>query len=343
MAVIGSTRVSSPRATRLTRVLNAARATLWASPVAAVLLALAVGLALAGVRPEAGGWGEWFWPGDVQSALSLLQSVMTATMAATTLTFSVTVVALQLASQQFSPRLLREFARDPLAQATLAVLVATFVVSLVTLRAIDELEPLPALSLGLVQVLALASVIALVMFLGHVVRILRVDTMMLAVHSETAATLDETYPDRGDMTGMVRPDLPGPEGGTLVNSPRSGFVRTVHWDRLVDAATAGDAFIRMGARPGDHVTEGTPVLAAWSTAGGDIDVDALSRAADEAIEFGFERTIEQDAALGFRQLTDIAVKAISPGVNDPVTAVHAIGYCAQLMRTLEGKRLGPRQ
>ncbi|RWZ59216.1 DUF2254 domain-containing protein [Labedella populi] len=330
---------------RVTRALEGFRASLWVMPTAAVVVTIVVAFVLSLVRPAGTShWAEPFWPGDASSAAGFLQAVATATMAAATLTFSLTVVALQLASQQFSPRLLREFARDRVTQSVLAILVSTFVAALVGLRGVDADDPLPVLLLGFVQLLALASTIALVFFLGHIVRVLRVDTMMLAVHAETVATMHASYPPIEDHSRDVGPGLPGPAGGSIVGSLSSGFIRTVHWEALVDTARREEVLIRMGVRPGDHVTEGSPVLAVWPVGEStSVDLEALEHAADAAMEFGFERTIEQDVALGFRQLTDIAVKAISPGVNDPVTAAHAVGYCADLLRRLQGRRLGPRR
>jgi uncharacterized membrane protein len=193
-------------------------------------------------------------------------------------------------------------------------------------------------------VLGLASAAALLAFIGHLVRAIRVDTMMVAVHQEAADTIFETYPPYGDTSKAPRSDLPGPEGGRLLSAARSGFVRTIAPERLVRTAREHGVFLRLGVRPGDHIVKGSPIGSAWLLDGdGDLPLDALREALMEAVEIGFERTAEQDAALGLRQLTDIAVKAISPGINDPVTAGHAVGYCADLLTTLQGRHLGAQQ
>ena len=320
------------------------RASLWFFPSVAAVAGVLLTIALLPVRPSDEGWGGWLWPGDVQSASTLLQVVATSTMTATTLTFSLTVVALQLASQQFSPRLLREFARDRFTQGVLALLVTTFVVSLTGLRGMEPDQPVPVLVAALSLLLGVASAGGVLAFVGHIVRALRVDTMMVAVHREAAMTIDQTYPLLGDESKAPRAGLPGPDGGTLVSARRSGFVRVVEPQVLVDAARGQDAFLRLGVRPGDHVVQGAPVCAAWRVDGsGDLSVDELQDGMVRGVEMGFERTVEQDAALGLRQLTDIAVKAISPGINDPVTAGHAVGYCADLLVRLLGKRLGEQE
>jgi uncharacterized membrane protein len=321
------------------------RATLWFSPAVTAVLALFVTLALLTVRPEpASGLAELAFPGDAQAARAMLQVVATAVMTATSLTFSLTVLALQLASQQFSPRLLREFARDRLIQASLAVLVSTFVVALTGLRGLDPERPLPVLVLSLAQILGVVSALALLAFVGHVVRSLRVDTMMARAHQQTLATIDETYPELPDDGKAPDPGLPGPKGGTLVPAARSGFVRAVAGERLAEIAQRHGVFLRLGVRPGDMLVQGAPLASAWRTDGsGPVPVHALVAEVLEAVETGYERTTEQDAALGLRQLTDIAVKAISPSINDPVTATHAVAYCADVLVRLQGRHLGPQQ
>ena len=323
---------------------DAVRATLWFWPSVAAALSLGVTLALLAVRPSSdAGWATWLWPADASAATALLQVVATATMTATTLTFSLTVVALQLASQQFSPRLLREFARDRVTQAVLGFLVSTFVVSLAGLRGLDPDRPLPVVVLALALVMGVASAGALLAFVGHIVRALRVDTMMVSVRGESARTVSDTYPAYDDRRKVPRDGLPGPDGGVLLAAARSGFVTVVEPGVLVEAARRHGVFLRLGVPPGDHITLGAPVGSAWPVEAGGVDADALTPDVLAGIGLGFERTVEQDLALGLRQLTDIAVKAISPGINDPVTAAHAVGYSGDLLIRLQGRHLGPQE
>ena len=320
------------------------RASLWFAPSVSALVALAAALALAEVVPSDRTWlGRLPWPGDYDTASTVLQVISTATITVTSLTFSLVVVALQLASQQFSPRLLREFARDWVIQLVLSVLVATFVFSLTVLLALRAEEPLPKIAVLLAYLLGLLSIAGLLAFLGHLVRALRIDTMMVAVHGETVATMEQTYPSL-DEPEPRRPDgLPDAPGGTCLPAPRSGFVKVVDPRTLVQLASRTDTLIELLVRPGDHLVVGTPIGTARRPDGSEVPelAEELAEGALAAIELGYERTSEQDTALGLRQLTDIAVKALSPGINDPVTAVHAIGYSTDLLVRLHGKQLGP--
>jgi uncharacterized membrane protein len=315
------------------------RASLWFWPMVSAVGAILVTIALLPIRaPE--GQASWLWPGDADGASIMAQVVATSVMAATTLTFSLTVVALQLASQQFSPRLLREFARDPFTQAVLAVLLSTFVVSLTALRGIRVDEPLPVAVIGLVYVLGIASGGALLAFVGHLVRVLRVDTMMLAVHAEAAETIKQTYLEYGDMSKKPTPDLEDHTEGFPFGAPASGFVREIHPGVLVELAEELDVLVRLDIRPGDHLVEGAPIGIVWGAGASADAVEKVERGAQRAVDIGVERTSEQDAAFGLRQLSDIAVKAISPGINDPVTAATALAHSADLLTRLQGRQLG---
>lgn len=320
------------------------RASLWFWPVVAAAAFLLLALILLLVRPAAGtAWAEAIWPAGPDAARALLQSVATAIMAAATVTVSLTVVALQLASQQFSPRLLRQFARDRFIQAVLALFISTFVVALVGLRGLHPDQPVPVLVILLALVMGIASAAGLLVFVGHIVKSLRVDTMMVSVHEEAAGSIKKFYPLYEDRSKVPQDGLPGPAGGTLVFSSRSGFVRIIDPAPLITAAAERGLFIRLGVRPGDHVVAGSPLGSIWNAGGTGTAAEELEYPLEEAIEMGFERTNEQDAALGLRQLTDIAVKAISPGINDPITAAHAISYCSDLLTQLQNRHLGPQQ
>lgn len=321
------------------------RASLWFWPSVAAAVSFAVALALSTIRADRSQlWALWAWPADAASATALLQTVATATMAATTLTFSLTVVALQLSSQQFSPRLLREFSRNKVTQVVLGLLVSTFVVALTGLRGIREGEAQPVAVIALATVMAIASVGALLGFIGNLVRSLRVDTMMVTVRNESAATIADTYGPSDPGKPDAEPLLHEPGTGRVVPASRSGFVRVIDPGKLVAAATRHGVSVQVAVRPGDQVIQGSPLAEFWS---GSRDSAAIAEAVrddlEDGVDLAYERTLEQDAAFGFRQLTDIAVKAISPGINDPVTAVHAVGYCADLLIELQSRRLGPKR
>lgn len=323
------------------------RRPLWTWPAVGGACAFAAALALGGLRPAAGSVLAGLWPGDVASASTALQAVATASVTVTTLTFSITVVTLQIASQQFSPRLLRRYARDRVIKSVLAVLIATSVFALTVLAFLDAKRPVPAVAVFLACALGVASLAAVLAFLSHIVREVRVDSMMVSVHDETDRAIRMFYPGRDEPARLSPEDLGLDEApGTTVCGRSSGFVRLVRVDALVAGARRGEAVVRLLVRPGDLVVAGTPVATVWRR---DPSTGALGphpgegpavEAVHDAVLLGYERTLEQDVAFGFRQLEDIAVKAVSPGINDPVSAVTAVGHMADLLVRLAGCRLG---
>jgi uncharacterized membrane protein len=320
---------------RISHVLSRARSSVWVIPTAITAVAVALAQFLMFIQPGEGDRWEWIaWPGDHSSAIAFLQVASGSVITVTSLTFSLVILALQLASQQFSPRLLREFARDIVTQVVLGILIATFAVSLLILRTVDIFDLLPSLALGYELVLVGSSVIALLIFVAHIIRMVRIDALMVMVHQDTVSSIDD----------LVAMDLSGAEDGSaslewtghLVLATRSGFVQTVDAARLVHAADETHGQIAVVVQPGDHVAEQSPLACVRG------DVEVLTSAVLGAVTLGFERTAEQDPALGLRQLTDIAVKALSPSLNDPTTAIHALGHITDLLIRLRSRQLGTR-
>lgn len=283
---------------------------------------------------------------DIDAASSLLQVVAGSAITVTTLTFSLTVVALQLASQQFSPRLLREFTNDPFTRVVLAVLVGTFVLALTVLRNLRLGDEAPALAVLAAFFMGLLSLGTVLGFITHIARSLRVDAVMSGVHAETSSALRVVHADPDD-PGPLPPPAPEAEG-LLVTADASGFLRYVDHGRLLALARRHDLVCHLAVVPGDLVVAGNPLARLWSRDSGtepSLDegtADEVARAVRGATPLGFERTMELDAAFGFRQLGDVAGRALSPGINDPVTAVHALGHLSDLTVSLLGRRLGVR-
>lgn len=334
------------------RWMDSFRTQLWPLPAAAVAVAVILGTALPmldeavdGHLPES--LSALLFGGGPEAARSVLQAIAGSLITVTSLTFSLTVVTLQLASSQFSPRLLRTFTSDGFVHGTLALFLAAFAFALTVLRSIrDESartdEFVPEISVTVAYLLAISSVIALVLFLAHLTREIRVETMMRRVHAETRETIDRVFPEGHQPQGPA--PVPGP-GATLIKSAGSGFLTSVDKAALLKAAEECDAIIRIDREPGSALVEGVPVATAWPVhrkrAFNPDEQEKLSDGVNSAVATGFERTNVQDVGFGFRQLVDVAVRALSPGINDPTTAVHVIGHLSALLGRLAGRDTGP--
>lgn len=333
--------------------LDGLRTRLWPVPLIGVVTAAAAGVLLAYLDGQFDGRlptfiTEYLFGGGPAAARGVLSTIAASMITVTSLTFSLTLVTLQLAAGQFSPRLLRTFARDRFVQRTLALFVATFVYALTVLRAVRSGRPgqpdfVPQLSVTFGYLLALVSAVSLVVFLGHLVRQIRIETILETVQAEAInvanAMLEEF--DDAEVDGIL--PIPPPDA-VAVNAQITGFLLGVDERNLVDAATRVHGVVAMDRMPGEWLVAGTPVALAWPAGGGrfdDEDLDAIRRCVAEAVRIGEERTQVQDLAYGLRQLTDVAIKALSPGINDPTTAVHVLGHSSALLCDLAGRRLGP--
>lgn len=292
------------------------------------------------------------WPafgGDADAARSLLGAIASSLITVTSLTFSLTVVTLQLASSQFSPRLLRTFTSDLFVQTTLALFLATFTYALTVLRAVrsagdaGQAEFVPRFAVSVAFLLTVASVVALVLFLTHLTAQIRVETMLHNVRRDASSTMRAVLPERERGDVDPQPTLRPPVDAVQVLAVDHGFLTWIEHGDLVAIAVDEGALISLGVHPGAFVVKGTPLGSAWPASGGHFDSEATSRLADRVatcVHTGPERTASQDVGYGLRQLTDVANKALSPGINDPTTAIHALGHISAFLCDLTDRDLG---
>jgi uncharacterized membrane protein len=337
---------------RSARTRDAIGSRLWPLPALAVTLAMALGILLpvldASVeddlpRTVAG----LLFGGGPEAARSVLQAVSGSLITVTSLTFSLTVVTLQLASSQYSPRLLRTFSRDRTVHVTLALFLGTFTFALTVLRTVRTGEDecgsfVPAISITVAFALAITSVMALVLFLAHLTREIRIETIIRKVNSETTATLERVFSaDRS-----VQPPEPPPSAGRIrIEAAASGFLTALDEEDLLQAALDTGTVVRIDCQPGNSLIRGIPFATAWPLEPGTAlpaqKTEHLRRKVNAAAATGFERTPVQDVGFGFRQLADVAARALSPAVNDPTTAVHVLGHLSDLLCRVIDRQPGP--
>jgi len=282
----------------------------------------------------------FMFSGTADGARSVLSTIAQSMLTFTGLVFTITMLVLQLASGQLSPRVMRTFLRDRGNQVVLGLFVATFVYTLLILR--DVRSPVdgeggfvPALSIWVAFTLLLASVAAFVYYIDHMAHAIRASTVITSIWHETAAAIDHLFPERlGEDAEpgaiAVHRDRDEPDNPNLVlTSRRAGVVVGVDEDELFRAASHGDRRLELVPAIGDFVAENAPLIRLW----GSWDPPA-AEALHASIGLADERTLDQDAAFGFRQLVDIAVRALSPGINDPTTAVQALDRIHDLLRRL---------
>ncbi len=295
-------------------------------------------LALVAVRLDralATGEVGLLFSGDASAARGILSTIAAATATITGVVFSITVVTLQLVSSQFTPRALRGFLRDRVNQMTAGVFVGCFVYCLLVLRTIRSPdggggEFVPALAVTTGTLLGLTSLLALLVFVHHVASSIQASTIAERLGRETVAAVERLYPepygegeeeeDEGKIVASWREE----GSGVVVRPDRPGYVQTIALDDLVRGLESPGARVHVVVRPGDFVTPSDVVVAAWDVIPED---DVVRGTVVSAVNVAGERDMRDDVAFGLRQLGDIAIRALSPNVNDPTTDVHRLPPC----------------
>jgi uncharacterized membrane protein len=240
--------------------------------------------------------------------------------------YSILLVALSLASIQFSTRILASFMRDRPAQNTLGLLVGAFVYALLVLRSVRT-EPawVPVIAVYGALGLALLALSALVWFIHHIVRGIQANHLVDRLATEAEPVLDAVFgPPLAPGEEPLAGGCPSPPVGAVpVLARRSGYIQLVAFDRLSTLAQGGHLVLTRGM--GQFVIQGTPV--AWWLGPRPLSAEDL----DGAIDIGASRTLQDDAEWGVRQIVDIGLKAISPAVNDPSTGATCIDHIARLL------------
>jgi uncharacterized membrane protein len=274
------------------------------------------------------GPGTRFVSQDPGMAQGILGSVISAVMTVVSIVLSVLLVALTLASMQFSPRILTGFVEDRANQRTIGIFLGTFLYCLgayPACRAGTRPSVCAVAVLG-ATLLAVTCSVGLVMFIHHIARSINVNFITERIALETERVIDDVMPEpmRGRTTASEHP-LPKFDGDTFLVAPRSGYIRFIDVESLCGLAKQAGLAVRVERRVGQFVPAGVPLL-------------RFSRSKDlptegflEAIDLGPVRTMEQDVEFGTLQLVDIALKAISPAVNDPSTAINCIDQLSRLL------------
>lgn len=264
------------------------------------------------------------------AATWLLATVAGAMITTVGVVFSLTVVSLQLASGQFSPRVMRSFIRDRLSQRVIGLLVATFFYCVLVLPNVsgDATAPAPQVSLTVAVALTLITVVGILAHLDHLAHGLQVGNVARGISVEGAAVAArlDTLP-RG-LSAVDPADFHEvPEDALGISSPFNGWVTQVDTGYLFRSVPPGTR-VRLEVRVGAYIHAGEPLLRVWPA-----PAQGGGRLA-EAIEISDMRAMLQDTDFAIRQLVDIGLRALSPAVNDPTTAVEVILRLGSLLRTV---------
>jgi len=274
----------------------------------------------------------WIYSGGAEGASLLLGTVAGSMIAIAGTVFSMTLVALSLASSQLGPRLLRNFMRDTANQVVLGTFVATFVYCLLVLRTVrraDEVAFVPHLSVSIALLLAMVGIGVLIYFIHHVSVSIQADEVVARVGRELEDGIDRLFPGHLGKPGSEVPDAPSKAAlpaafereARPVGALEDGYLQLIDADALMALASEEDLLLRLERRPGHYFVKGRTMVMVWP---GDRVTATLVDKMNAAFVLGDQRTAAQDVEFSFQQLVEIAVRALSPGINDPFTAIACV-------------------
>jgi uncharacterized membrane protein len=332
--------------TRVTAFWGRLNASFWFVPAVMALLAIALSFVLIEVdtlrdvgktyNPSA---LYTFGPEGARAMLSVIASSM---ITVASLIFSITMLSLQLASSQFGPRTLGNFMRDRSNQIVLGTFIATFLYCLFVLRSVRGTEGssfVPHLAVAFGVLMAAASVAVLLYFIHHIATSIRVETLLEKLAVEGCAAVDKVFPERlGRGQAEEAVGQPLPDGfdadSRQIPADSDGYVQSIGGDVLMQLAAKNDLVLQIAARPGAFVTKGACVITAYPKARVSDKIDNDLRG---AVVIGRDRTSYQDLDFAIRRIVELAQRSLSPGINDPTTALYCIDRLGHVLGRLAGR------
>ncbi len=328
------------------------RTTLWVVP--SLLVVVAVLLFSATFAIDVAAYNghftlpTWIRTGSPDAERQVLIAIAAAVITVMGVVFSITILALTLASQQFGPRMMRNFVRDVGNQMTLGVFVATFVYSVLALATVNSLSRtfVPYLSTSVAEALLLVDLVVLIYFIHHIAKSIQLPEVIAGIADDLIRSIDAEYPDRVGAvpvpdeihhTGKSARELAQllEERGAEVPSQVSGYIQYVGYPQLIAIATRTDWVIRLEHRPGHFLSTGRALATVWPRGAAPEVAQALSK----AHVAGPHRTLVQDPVFAIDQLVEIALRALSAAVNDTFTALTCIEWLSAGLGRVSGRVL----
>ncbi len=327
---------------KLSNIWEYLRSSLWFIPLLMTGLSIALAFGLLHVDELFKGHqisdSIWFYTGGGANARAILSTIANSMITVAGVVFSITIVALSLSSTQFGPRLLRTFMKDTSTQLTLGSFVASYIYCLVVLRNVitqNDTDQIPNLSVAFALILTIINILVLIYFIHHVSTSIQAESVIRRVSTELYASMDRVFPEQlgsGTEEDHLEQhlDLAGRTVTTHVAHDEDGYIQAVDSDALWKLILEADLVMEMNVKPGDHVVKGSPFCVLHST----LSVPGeMKKEIAGTIILGYYRTSEQDMEFSIDQLSEIALRALSPSLNDPFTAIACINrLCSAMCR-----------
>jgi uncharacterized membrane protein len=317
----------------------------WIIP--ALMAVVAAGAAVVTVLLDRSLGEEWVrdvgmvWAGSAEGARGVLAAVAGSIMTVVSIVFSLTITTLAQTSSHFGPRVLRNFTSNRGNQLVLGTFIATFVYCLLVLRTVrstDATSFVPHLSVNIGVLLALASLGVLIYYIHHIAQSIQAENLIAGIGHDFQNALRVLFPEHIGSAGSsdARPPPIAWDSGFVVTSDGNGYLQRVAEDTLIALACKHDLVLRLEKHPGEFVVKRTPLLRVLSSTSPD---EELAQALRGCFGLGLFRTPHQDAEYSIQQLVEIAVHAMSPGINEPYTALTCIDWLAASLRGMADRKM----
>ncbi|MEZ4750769.1 MAG: DUF2254 domain-containing protein [Bdellovibrionota bacterium] len=316
------------------QLLDRIRTSLWFTPACMGFFAVCLGIFIPRLNLELD-WEKgdllrrWFNVSHDQARL-ILSTISGALVTVAGTVFSITVVTLSVSSQQFGSRLLRAYQRDRATQVSIGCLLSTALYSILVLRSVKTSLPVPVVAVLLALVLAVLSMGLLIFFVHHVAYIIQAPAVIAMVCRDLGASLSATFPEKkkGEETRDLQKRLGSIADGLgtahlHISAHSEGYIQGMDYETVLEAATQSQTVIEVLKRPGDFHIRGDTLFSVYGKA--ELPKKTIKHL-QSALSTGHRRTTVQDAECGINELVEVAVRALSPGVNDPFTAMNCLDY-----------------
>ena len=333
---------------KLKQIWSNLRSSFWFVP--SLIVAVSIALAVALVEADSTGSDQWLarWPrlfgAGAEGARGMLSTIAGSMMTVVGVTFSMTLVTLALASSQYTSRILRNFMRDRVTQVVLGIFTGIFTYCLIVLRTIrggDESGFIPNLAVSFGVVLAIGGISVLIFFIHHIASSIQASNIIASVAAETMVAVDRLFPEKlghGPVDGDEdQSPLPLPERNWQAVSARgNGYIQSVDNAALLRLAREHQTIVRMERSIGEFVVHDTTLA---SLALEDPPEKEIIADLQAAYSINRYRTVEHDSAFGIRQIVDMALRALSPSINDTTTAVMCVDYLTAILARLASRQI----
>ena len=273
---------------------------------------------------------SWLYSGTADSVRQILTAIAAAEITVVGVVFSITIVALTLAATQFGPRMLRNFTRDRVTQLTLGTFVASFTFAVLTLVVVApgrHGQFVPHLSVTMSLLFVVIDLGVLILFIDHMSKLIQLPQVIASIAGDLARAIDAEIPAhtvKGPRSGPSASEMTRrmDEHGGVIRARRSGYLQFIRVETLMGVASRNNSVVRVLLRPGHFVSADEPLATVWPPEA----APRVARELDSAHATGPHRTLTQDLSFAIDQLVEIAIRALSPAVNDTFTALTCVDW-----------------